>query len=136
MIPELNLAILYVADPINSSNFYKKLLKQEPSFLKETYATFNFKNGFNLGLWSIQAKNFVSSGVGHRSEVAFMVKNEQEIDNLYDDWVALGVDIEQKPMQAVFGKTFVALDPDGHRIRVCLPEEVTPLVAQPLSVDK
>lgn len=122
MIPELNLAILYVADPINSSNFYKKLLKQEPSFLKETYATFTFKNGFNLGLWSTQAKNFVSSGTGHRSEVAFMVKNEQEIDNLYDDWVALGVDIEQKPMQAVFGKTFVALDPDGHRIRVCLPD--------------
>lgn len=105
MIPELNLAIFYVADPINSSNFYKKLLKQEPSFLRETYATFTFKNGFNLGLWSTQAKNFVSSGTGHRSEVAFMAKNEQEIDKLYDDWVALGVDIEQKPMQAVFGKT-------------------------------
>lgn len=25
--------------------------------------------------------------------------------------------------EAVFGLTFVAIDPDGHRIRVCIPDK-------------
>ena len=34
------------------------------------------------------------------------------------------VAIEQALHVAVFGLTFVATDPDGHRIRVCMPDKV------------
>ncbi len=51
-----------------------------------------------------------------------MVKDIQTVDALYQQWSDSGVQIEQRPKQAVFGRTFVALDPDGHRIRVCIPD--------------
>lgn len=35
----------------------------------------------------------------------------------------LGVVIEQDLQEAVFGLTFVALDPDGHCIRVCMADK-------------
>jgi hypothetical protein len=38
-------------------------------------------------------------------------------------WEKLGVSIEQDLHTASFGLTFVALDPDGHRIRVCIPDK-------------
>ena len=83
---------------------------------------FNFSNGFILGLWSKKAKNFVSDGTGNRVEIAFQVESEDIIRQLYNDWQEKGVKIEQPLEEAVFGLTFVALDIDGHRIRVNLPD--------------
>jgi predicted enzyme related to lactoylglutathione lyase len=118
-----NLILLYVADPIRSSEFYQKLLGRAPLASFPTYAAFKFDNGLHLGLWSVSAANFVSAGTGHRSELAFMVEDDQEVDKLYDAWRAAGVTIEQEPMMAVFGRTFVGLDPDGRRLRVCIPDK-------------
>jgi len=120
MIP--NLFILYVANPPASSKFYKKLFDKEPDVILPTWAAFSFENGFNLGLWSTTACDFVSCGEGNRTEISFMVKDIQTVDALYQRYVRDGVQIEQEPKQAIFGKTFVALDPDGHRIRVCIPD--------------
>jgi predicted enzyme related to lactoylglutathione lyase len=118
-----NLILLYVADPIRSSQFYQKLLGRAPLASFPTYVAFEFDNGLNLGLWSTSAANFVSAGTGHRSELAFMVGDDQEVNKLYEAWRAAGVTIEQEPMMAVFGRTFVGLDPDGHRLRVCIPDK-------------
>ncbi|WP_329911274.1 VOC family protein [Serratia quinivorans] len=120
MIP--NLFILYVANPPVSSEFYQKLFDKEPDVKLPTWAAFSFSNGLNLGLWSTEARDFISGGEGNRSELSFMVKDVQAVDALYQQWVNRGVQIEQEPTQAIFGKTFVALDPDGHRIRVCIPD--------------
>ena len=38
-------------------------------------------------------------------------------------WQAFGAEIAQPPMQMDFGFTAVALDPDGHRLRVFVPAE-------------
>jgi hypothetical protein len=84
---------------------------------------FTFDNGFTFSLWSTQAKDFVSSGTGHRSELAFLVENEQVVRKLNQEWKEFGVSIEQDLHEAAFGLTFVALDPDGHRIRVCIPDK-------------
>lgn len=121
MIP--NLIILYVDNPIVSSGFYQKLFNTEPDVMLPTWVAFSFNNGLNLGLWSTTASDFISCGVGSRTELSFMVKDIQEVDVLYQQWSESGVQIEQEPKNAVFGKTFVALDPDGHRIRVCIPDE-------------
>lgn len=121
-MPAPNLMLLYVDDPVASANFYANLFNQSPAAVYPTYAAFAFDGGFYLGLWSTKARNFVSSGSGHRSEIAFMVSGDEEVRRLYEQWGAAFVTIEQPLHEAVFGLTFVALDPDGHRIRVCTPD--------------
>ena len=117
-----NLVLLYVEDPLQSAAFYERLLGKPPAAAFPTYAAFSFDNGLHLGLWSTGARDFVSSGTGHRAELAFMVNDEEKVRALRDAWKADGVAIEQDLATAVFGLTFVALDPDGHRIRVCMPD--------------
>jgi len=117
-----NLIILYVKDPISSGQFYEKLLGRKSEGFP-TYQCIELDGGMLLGLWSTTAKDFISSGTGHRSAIAFQVRNEAEVDKLYESWKILGIEIEQDIHMAAFGKTFVALDPDGHRIRVNIPDQ-------------
>ena len=39
----------------------------------------------------------------------------------FADWKQRGLTIVQEPVQMDFGHTFVAADPDGHRLRVFVP---------------
>ncbi|WP_314417257.1 VOC family protein [Pseudescherichia vulneris] len=117
-----NLLILYVASPPASSAFYETLFEKAPDIVLPSWAAFSFANGVNLGLWSTQANDFVSQGNGNRTELSFLVKDRQTVEATYARWVKLGINIEEAPKDAVFGRTFVALDPDGHRLRVCIPD--------------
>lgn len=117
-----NLITLYVKDSPRSGEFYEKIFCKKPSSNFPNFVTFTFENGLNIGLWSKYAKDFVSGGQGHRVELTFMVKEDDEVRSLCELWKSLGVTIEQDLHNAVFGLTFVALDPDGHRIRVCIPD--------------
>lgn len=118
-----NLVIFYVKNPRESAAFYENIFKAKPVAVFPTYVAFSFENGLNFSLWSTQAKNFVSGGQGHRFEFSFMVSTPEEVRTLRNTWKDAGVQIEQDLHEAVFGLTFVALDPDGHRIRVCLPDK-------------
>lgn len=118
-----NLILLYVEDPRKSAAFYTRLLGREPVAAFPNYVAYALENGLTFSLWSINADNFVSSGSGHRMEIAFMVKDDGEVERLHVEWRKAGVPIEQDLMTAVFGLTFVALDPDGHRLRVCTPDK-------------
>ncbi|MDO6708343.1 VOC family protein [Photobacterium sp. 1_MG-2023] len=118
-----NLLLFYVKSPETSAQFYQTLFDCKPSAVLPTYAAFDFENGLSLGLWSEEARNFVSGGNGHRSELSLMVPEDNEVIRLYEQWQQLNVTIEQPLHEAVFGLTFVALDPDGHRIRVCTPDD-------------
>lgn len=117
-----NLIIFYVKNPLESSEFYTKIFKIKPVQAFPTWASFSFPNGLHFALWSTKAKDFVSEGTGSRSELCFLVSDEQEVRRLREEWGHLGVKIEQDLFKAVFGLNFVALDPDGHRIRVCIPD--------------
>ncbi|WP_234188644.1 VOC family protein [Shinella sp. NM-101] len=118
-----NLLILYVENPAASGRFYEQLFGRAPVAQSPGFVAFRFDNGLGLGLWSTSASDFVSGGSGNRSEIAIVVEEDAEIDALHDRWKAQGVAIEQPPFTAVFGRTFVAQDPDGHRIRVCPPDK-------------
>lgn len=122
-MPTPNLVLLYVEDPAKSAAFYETLFETAPTAVFPSYVAFDFENGNSLGLWSTAARDFVSGGSGHRSEIAFMVPAEDEVRGLHDRWSAAGIAIEQELHDAVFGLTFVAIDPDGHRIRVCMPDK-------------
>jgi catechol 2,3-dioxygenase-like lactoylglutathione lyase family enzyme len=117
-----DLFLLYVDEPAVSAAFYERILGREPAANFPTYVAFAFNNGLTLALWSNKAKNFVSGGTGHRSEIAFTVADRKAVMAMHERWVAEGVPIEQAPHDAVFGPTFVAVDPDGHRLRVCVAD--------------
>lgn len=121
-MPIPNLLLFYVKNPLESALFYEKIFSRKPVASFPTYVAFSFENGLTFSLWSIEATNFVSGGTGHRCELSFMVENEEAVRVLRQQWGELGVLIEQDLHEAVFGLTFVALDPDGHRIRVCMPD--------------
>ncbi|WP_249205332.1 VOC family protein [Achromobacter sp. Marseille-Q0513] len=115
----LNLFLLYVADPLASVAFYQRLLDRDPLDAFPSYAAFALDGGYVLGLWASHRVNPPPPVSGHRSEIAFTVADDDAVRSLHAHWQTLGVPIEQPPVAEVFGLTFVALDPDGHRIRVC-----------------
>ncbi|MCR8548010.1 VOC family protein [Salipiger sp. P9] len=121
-MPTPSLFLLYVTDPLESAVFYETLFGAPPAARFPSYVSFAFENGTSVGLWSTSAQDFLSGGSGHRCEIAFLVASDDEVQALHNRWRAAGVIIEQPPAEAVFGLTFVALDPDGHRIRVCTPD--------------
>ena len=118
-----NLITLYVDNTEVSTAFYEKLLGRAPVATFPNYVSFEFENGLYLSLWSKNAKNFVSGGTGHRFELSFLVADNEAVTSIYEKWQADAVEIEQPLHEAVFGLTFVATDPDGHRIRVCIPDK-------------
>jgi predicted enzyme related to lactoylglutathione lyase len=122
-MPNPNLILLYVKDPAISAAFYKELLGREPLASFPTYFAFALDGGFTLGLWSTKTVNPAPSETGNRTELAFMVEGAPAVEALHADWSKRGIPIAQKPITAVFGRTFVALDPDGHRLRVCCPDK-------------
>jgi catechol 2,3-dioxygenase-like lactoylglutathione lyase family enzyme len=115
-----NLIILYVADPLASVSFYSKLLDKEPLVSFPTFSSFELQDGFVLGLWAQDTVAPEPSKTGNRSELAFMVKDEEAVRAHYEKWKGAGLTIAQELTKMDFGPTFVALDPDGHRLRVCL----------------
>jgi catechol 2,3-dioxygenase-like lactoylglutathione lyase family enzyme len=111
----LGLVLLFVANPQKSSLFYQELLEMKPVEQSPTFAMFALKNGVMLGLWSkYTAEPRVEAPAG-ALEVCFPT---DDVDALYEAWGKKEVTIAQKPTDMDFGRTFVALDPDGHRIRI------------------
>ncbi|AFL54554.1 putative glyoxalase superfamily protein PhnB [Sinorhizobium fredii] len=85
-----------------------------------TFSSFELQNGFVLGLWATAGVQPGPVGEGSRAELAFMVEGEEAVRAHYEEWRAMGLPIAQELTKMDFGPTFVALDPDGHRLRVCL----------------
>ena len=60
---------------------------------------------------------------GGGGELVFIVENSTAVNATHADWSARGLVMAQAPVDMDFGRTFVALDPDGHRLRVCAPDQ-------------
>ena len=116
-----NFVILYVADPVASAAFYTQLLGHAPVEASPTFAMFKLETGTMLGLWSRDTVQPRPNGAPGGSEIAIAVSAEADVDRLHADWTARGIIIAQAPTAMDFGRTFVALDPDAHRVRVFAP---------------
>jgi predicted enzyme related to lactoylglutathione lyase len=115
---KLNLIILYVDNPTASAAFYGDLLGQPPTEASPTFAMFSLPSGVGVGLWSrhtVEPAVTASSGC---TELAFTTS---DVDAVHAEWARRGLPIAQAPTDMDFGRTFVALDPDGHRLRVFAP---------------
>ena len=115
---EPNFVVLYVEDLPRSSKLYSCLLGLSPKQLSPGFAMFQLDSGFNIGLWSGHSIDPSVNMGGGSAEVVIPAPSSVEVDNTCRGWRDLGLEIQQQPMQLGFGYSFVAADPDGHRIRV------------------
>jgi len=114
-----NFIILYVDSPRASATFYEELLGKPPIEASPTFAMFTLPSGVMLGLWSRHTvEPEPAAGSGNSGELAFAVDGKAEVTALFETWTRRGLRVAQEPVDLDFGHTFVALDPDGHRLRV------------------
>lgn len=118
MLIDPNLIVFYVDNPLISANFYANLLDIQPIESAPTFAMFQLKSGLRLGLWSKHAVGPMVATFGNGGELVFQVTENQEINELFITWQQKEIPFIQPPTLMDFGYTFVALDPDGHRLRV------------------
>ncbi|CAO3352718.1 VOC family protein [Azospirillum melinis] len=118
----LDFVLLHVDSPAASAAFYAELLGREPVEASPTFAMFKAGDGLMLGLWSRHTVEPAATAPGG-GEIAFTVADEAAVRDLHADWSGRGLTILQPPTAMDFGHTFVAQDPDGHRLRVFAPNQ-------------
>ena len=118
-----NFVLLYVKSPTDSAAFYADLLGKAPVEASPGFAMFALDSGTMLGLWAAHTVEPAATAVGG-SEIAFAVDCVATVNAMHAAWGAKGLKIAQTPTSLDFGFTFVALDPDGHRLRVFAPGAV------------
>ena len=120
-MPKVNFVLLYVADPAASAKFYADLLGSKPEAMSPTFAAVPLRDGLTLGLWARDRIEPNGPKLAHAGELSCDVPDLAALRLTHEDWRKRGIKIEQPPMRMPFGDTFVANDPDGHRIRVVAP---------------
>ena len=120
-MPDINFVLLYVDNTPASAKFYTEALGKPPVENSETFAMFAMSSGLMLGLWSKHTCKPAPAAEPGASEIAFTVATPEAVRATHADWLKRGYPIEQAPVELDFGTTFVALDPDGHRLRVFAP---------------
>lgn len=111
----LGFILLFVTNPLKSALFYRDIFGLKPIEESPTFALFSLANGTKLGLWSrYTAEPRVEAPAG-AMDMCFPTDN---VDALYESLGKKGITVAQKPTDMDFGRTFVFLDPDGHRIRI------------------
>lgn len=124
-MPKFNFVLLYVSDPLASAAFYSKLLGCPPAEASPTFAMLPLSGDVMLGLWlrkDVMPRPVASPG---GSEIALVVADANAVRATHHEWVHHRLGIVQPPTEMDFGHTFVALDPDGNRIRVYAPHAAT-----------
>jgi catechol 2,3-dioxygenase-like lactoylglutathione lyase family enzyme len=116
-----NFLLHYVASPVDSARFYARLLGMEPIEASPTFAMFALPSGMKLGLWARHTVEPSATAAAGAHELAFAVPDMDAVHRLHAEWTAAGLPIIQAPTEMDFGFTFVAHDPDGHRLRVFAP---------------
>ena len=122
-MPTPNFILLFVDDCARSAAFYAPLLGTEPVETSPTFVLFGLPSGLKIGLWSHHTAEPAPTAPGGGSEVGFPLASAGEVDRLHADWLGRGLPILQPPTDMDFGRTFVAVDPDGHRLRVFCPAD-------------
>jgi predicted enzyme related to lactoylglutathione lyase len=118
-----NYVLLYVDQPSASAAFYADLLGLAPVESSATFALFVLPSGLKLGFWSKHTVEPAFSGAGATSELCMSLGDLAALEQTYEQWQDKGLSILQPLTVLDFGTTFVALDPDGHRLRVFVPSE-------------
>ncbi len=122
---KFSFVLLYVDNPPASAAFYADLLGTPPIDTSPTFAMLPLGGDTMLGLWLRRTVEPAATAPAGGGEVAFTVADTAAVERIHTDWKKRGLPIAQAPTAMDFGHTFVALDPDGHRLRVFAPAEPT-----------
>ena len=114
----LSFLVLFVADVATSARFYADLVGLEPVEQSPGFAAFALPSGLMLGLWATKTATPEVTAAPGAMELTF---TEADVDAVHRAWVKKGLRIVAPPADLEFGRTFLALDPDGHRLRVFRP---------------
>jgi catechol 2,3-dioxygenase-like lactoylglutathione lyase family enzyme len=120
-MPNFSFVLLYVESPPASASFYANRLGRPVIESSPTFAMLPLVDGVMLGLWSRSTVEPAATARAGAGEVAFTVEDVAAVNATHADWKKRGLTILQAPVQMDFGHTFVASDPDGHRLRVFVP---------------
>src|SRR5262249_43664419 len=115
---DFSFVLLYVDNPPTSARFYADLIGSPILEQSPTFAMLPLRDGVMLGLWSRDTVEPKAASTAGASEVAFTVADAPMVQATHAAGVTRGLTIVQAPTTMDFGPTFVALDPDGHRLRV------------------
>ncbi len=111
--------ILYVSDMARAVAFYAERLSTGPVESSPNFALFALPSGILLGLWGRHDVKPEAGAGSSGFELFFPAADRGAVDAAYREWSGRGCAIAQAPEAMDFGYSFVALDPDGNRLRVC-----------------
>ena len=109
---------LYVESTAVSGRFYADLLDQPPVHAADDFTLFALSSGMRIGLWARGVVKPAPTAAGGGTEIGFSVEGDDAVDAVHEDWASRGISILFPPTTLPFGRSFVATDPDGHRLRV------------------
>lgn len=117
MIQQINFLGLVVKDLEAATNYYQDTLgisiNQEQS-IPNFYTQLNLDGDTTVGLLT----GFEQEGIEQSFDTALRVNN---IDDLYAQYQAKGVELLSEPRDMPFGRTFLFRTPDGHILRAYTP---------------
>jgi predicted enzyme related to lactoylglutathione lyase len=114
---DIGFVLLYVEEVARSAEFYSRLLEKPIVESSATFAMIPAAPGLMLGLWRRDGVAPKATGGPGAGEIAVTLADAAAVDAAHARWSAQAP-IAQPPTKLDFGYTFVALDPDGHRVRV------------------
>jgi catechol 2,3-dioxygenase-like lactoylglutathione lyase family enzyme len=123
IMPQATAVLFYVTDIARSSAFYSDLFALKPALASPFYAMFKFDNGFEFAIYDRNKLQPPASPMSSSAELGFTVPDVSKLNELHEQWKAKGIPIIMAPIKMYFGGIhFMALDPDGHRLRVATPD--------------
>ena len=114
-----NSVILYVSDVEASTAFYRRILGHEPIETYPGFSVFKLSDDMTLGLQAADEIEPVAEPYVGGAELSLSNVEHADVDRLHAQWEMLSIPMVLEPTVLEFGYTFVATDPDGHRLRVC-----------------
>lgn len=111
--------ILYCDNLDISTKFYRHFLGKDPIEQFDGFSVFQLDTHFILGL---QDKHSITpkpqSNFGG-FELSMTVQDHGKVEEFFNICKEQQIPIALQPTELEFGYTFVVLDPDGHRLRIC-----------------
>lgn len=114
MNPKVTFLGIVVKDVAAATQFYTQKLGlkvNEKESMPGIYTQFVTGEGAILGL----VGGFEQEGVQQAFDAALEV---EDVDGVYNEWQAAGVEMIGEPHDMPFGRTFLCRTPDGHTLRL------------------
>ena len=110
--------ILYVENIELSKKFYTEIFERDAQILSPTFISFCLSKSCTLELKQLAQVSPITDTTGGGTELSIQVPDTKSLNELFVRWKNIGIKFLQPPTELIFGLTFVAVDPDKHRIRV------------------